>query len=279
MSYLSPAKIWLVVLLKLLQQGCVPDKALSAVLTFLASHVQPEVAASLAATNKSVTAAPDLFIPKPDTFKTSLHGFASAYESTKGAPLSCTLWQLFAKQIKDIRSLDDLTALLSDVEHFFSNESGSQEDATITVLAPTSPFGVFVRRVKVEFELLRFADMMQLWHDFKAYGRPLVNNADLDHLEACLALELPLEDSEQHSDETLDDDYGWASEIISHAVTSRGDADAGLSQFDFERLLGFQVAQMQSQHPSCHACLASLLTFLQDMEAHFPSKCRSSSKF
>jgi anaphase-promoting complex subunit 5 len=116
------------------------------------------------------------------------------------------------------------------------------------ILSRTSPFGSFVRRSKVEFERLRFGDALALWtafkkwrHDSKTYWSR--RNGALGRWVGDSALADGEEEWGMEATEML--------ELVAYGGLSLEDTDEGcVSSDDVEKLLEFQVEQMQSKLPA-----------------------------
>jgi anaphase-promoting complex subunit 5 len=116
------------------------------------------------------------------------------------------------------------------------------------LLSRTSPFGNFVRRSKVEFERLRFSDAVALWMAFRKWrhGSKIYwsrRNGGLGRW----AGDEPLADGE----EEWDTEATEMLELVAYGGLSLEDSDEGcVSSDDVEKLLEFQVEQMQSKFPA-----------------------------
>jgi len=165
-------------------------------------------------------------------------------DSGDGIPLSA--W--FKIFLWTARSIDaffvlfeelDLLFLSSDmVQEWYTKRRLPDRRAPRVSLSATSLLGIFVRRAKVEFEHLQFAEVIELWNDFVAYrGNPesYMKDADSD-----------VHDS-QGSFEMLD----WRSNgrlfnMLGSGMGSESPADERLSTADVGHLLEFQIDEMQS---------------------------------
>lgn len=114
------------------------------------------------------------------------------------------------------------------------------------LLSRTSPCGSFVRRAKVEFDRLRFSDALALWIAFAKWRQESKvywsrRNGALGRWAGDKALEDGEEDWGPEATEML--------ELVAYGGMSLGDAGEGcVSTDDVEKLLEFQVEQMQSEY-------------------------------
>lgn len=117
-------------------------------------------------------------------------------------------------------------------------------DGEMIFLSPTSPLGSFVRRSKVEFERLRFSDVLSLWQAFSRWR----NESKTYWLRRNGAL------GRWAGDKALSDgERKWGTEATEMLeLVAYGDlredniGEGTVSTDDVEKLLEFQVEQMQS---------------------------------
>lgn len=238
-------------LTRLIKAGCVPDGATADVLLFIAAHVQPEIHESPVAEQRGEDQLRRLLLPLSE-FESHLAGHQIVLCLGDDITTRCTLWQLFQRFICSVKSLDVMSSLLTDIEPYFAVETGQDvgedvQDAAAhhTPFSTCSPLGIFVRRVKVEFERLPFADVMQLWHDFQVYMITCPSSSQDILSEKGRSFTFPFESRPELNDGGHDG-YGWASDMIHQAVESAPDSLARPTQHEVDRLLEFQIEQMQS---------------------------------
>jgi anaphase-promoting complex subunit 5 len=133
---------------------------------------------------------------------------------------------------------DNLGALLSKSKEESEQEESQEQPQDQVFLSKTSPLGVFVRRARLEFMRLQFDDAMKLWTAFIVYRAP---TAQWSKRMAGLAssgidtnaVELGL----QSGDELFEIAYGH--------LADEEDSEQVLSMDDYDRLLEFQLDQLQ----------------------------------
>ena len=113
------------------------------------------------------------------------------------------------------------------------------------MLSRSSPFGSFVRRSKVEFERLRFGDALALWTAFRKWREASKTYWSRRHG----ALGRWTGDSALADGE---EEWGMGAtemlELVAYGGLSLEDTDEGcISSDEIEKLLEFQVEQMQSE--------------------------------
>jgi anaphase-promoting complex subunit 5 len=248
--FLTPSKIGLLALIELYTDANVPTASTIPILSFILNQLLP------GGISKSQPKDPLIlqtlpFILDIKAFETLL----SAHASAAGLP-GRTLWDYFLKKLWDIDSLDALHV-------FFDMRSGllakTRDDAKkeaemgiptpspdMIILSRTSPFGTFIRRAQVEFDRLRFNDAVALWASFKRWRQETQiywakRNGDMNRWTGDRAL---LEGRDEWGLEETD-----MLELVAYAGLSIDELDEGrVSTDDVEKLLEFQVEQMQSQY-------------------------------
>lgn len=215
--YLTPAKIALLALIELYTAKHVPTASTIPVLSFITSKILPSS------------------LPKPRNvlpydqdksheqgFVTTAQDFEELLSALPAAP-GRTLWDLFVRKLWDIDSLDAL-------HEFFDRKSlllaRTEKEPGITQPAPddiilsrTSPFGVFVRRAQLEFARLNFQDTTRLWTSYLTWRKKYTTAGD------------------------------WAvADERELATVAYVACEQFVSTDDVEKLLEFQVEQMQSTY-------------------------------
>lgn len=246
--FLTPAKIGLLALIELYTDAIVPTSSTIKVLSFILDQVLPSVHSKTYTINPQPSQSLP-FIIDLKSFETLL----STEPSAAGLP-GRTIWDHFLKKLWDIDSLDALHEFFANRTNLLcktneevkkDNELGIPPPAPgMIVLSRTSPFGSFVRRSKVEFERLRFSDALSLWAAFvswrkesKAYWARRSGN--LDRWAGDKALVEGQEEWGTEATEML--------ELVAYGGFGiAGTAEGCVSTDDVEKLLEFQVEQMQS---------------------------------
>lgn len=250
--YLTPAKIGLLALIELYTESVVPTASAIPILSFIVSHLLPSS------------------LPKPHNTRygaESSHGglnfiipieefekLLSAHPSAQVVGRS--LWDLFLKKIWSIDSLDALHVFFERRSHLLvKTRDDVQRDADMGIPPPsqdmillsrTSPFGTFVRRAVLEFNRLKFHDALNLWKSFIAYRQPTLTmwrkrNPDAGHWSFDVVLQ---EGDEEWGNDALET---FSSVAYGSILSQPGDSEGFASTDDVEKLLEFQIEQMQSK--------------------------------
>jgi anaphase-promoting complex subunit 5 len=245
--FLTPAKIGLLSLIELYTQEIVPAASTIPILSFILNQVLPSTVKIQYRSTSPLDSLP--FLLDLQAFETLLQGHPALVPGR-------TLWDQFLKKIWSIDSLHSLheffenrTNLLakSYEENKLDQEMGippASED--MIYLSRTSPFGSFVRRSKVEFERLKFSDAVALWIAFANWRREtqayyLRRNGQIGRWAGDKALEEGEEKWGIDATETL--------EGVVYGLNITGEEQEGnVSTDDVEKLLEFQVEQMQSEY-------------------------------
>lgn len=250
--YLTPAKIGLLALIELYVESAVPTASTIAVLSFIISHIVPSSAANNRAhvsTEGNHDSGNSLTISIRDFEK-----LLSPHRSASGLP-GRSLWDLFLKKLWEIDSLDalhifferrsDLVAksrelLQQEAEAGIEAPNGSQ-----ILLSRTSPCGSFVRRAQLEFTRLRFHDALSLWKSFIAYRKETFHFWRKRHNNAgTWSFDAALNDIDEECGH--DATQSLASITYRDSLAASEDETNYVSTDDIERVLEFQVEQMQS---------------------------------
>jgi anaphase-promoting complex subunit 5 len=246
--FLTPAKIGLLSLIELYTQEIIPTASTIPILSFILNQVLPSTVKIQYRSTSSLESLP--FLLDLQAFETLLQGHSALVPGR-------TLWDQFLKKIWSIDSLHSLheffanrTNLLAKTyeENKYDQEMGippASED--MVYLSRTSPFGSFVRRSKVEFERLKFSDAVALWIAFAKWRQEtqayyMRRNGQLGRWAGDRVLE-----------EGAQNEWGIdATEIlegVAYGLNITGEEQEGnVSTDDVEKLLEFQVEQMQSEY-------------------------------
>jgi len=253
--FLTPSKIGLLALIELYTDGNVPISSTIPILSFIVHQLLPFSHGQSKSAN--ITPSQPLpFILDVKAFETLL----TAHASASGLP-GRTLWDHFLKKLWDIESLDALHVFFDRRTHLLAKTREElKKDAEAGIPTPppdmillsrTSPLGTFIRRAQVEFERLRFSDAVALWATLKNWRRETRTywarrSGGLNRWAGDSALVDAQEEWGAEETEML--------ELVAFGESSLEVPQEGcISTDDVEKLLEFQVEQMQSQSP--HAIL------------------------
>ena len=238
--YLTPSKIGLLALISLYTESVVPSVATVPILSFLASHVLPF--SSSDSQNKSSL--------QWRHFTLAIEDFQKATISHASGRPGRTVWDLLLDKLWKLNSFDALHVFFHTLALLLRNtpEEQQQQHAENRIesspncmrLSRASPLGSFVRRAQLEFTRLQFHDGVTLWRSFVAYRAPTLpqwkkRNQAAGHISFDANLQ------EEHldlGDRLTDVVYDELARGINH--------DASVSIEDVEKLLEYQIDQMQS---------------------------------
>lgn len=250
--YLTPAKIGLLALIELYTENSVPTASTIPVLSFIISKILPSSLPkpqNVLPHDKTKFNEPE-FIITPQDFEDLL----SRHPSAHGIP-GRTLWDLIVSKLWHINSLDALQVFIDDKCRLLAKtkeELKRDEELgvpptppEVIILSRTSPFGVFVRRAQLELLRMDFEGTTRLWKSFLSWRKytattwarrnsAFAENGDWTAMDSVL-MENP----------------GWAEGELATVVygdilnDQEYDVEGLVSTDDIEKLLEFQVEQMQ----------------------------------
>lgn len=246
--FLTPSKIGLLALIELYTQDVVPTASTIPILSFILNQLLPSTAKT--AHLQTATSQNSLpFILTLETYETLL----SAHPAASGFP-GRTLWDQFLNKLWNIDSLNALheffdkrTNLLAQTheENKRDGEMGiPPADGKMIFLSRTSPFGSFVRRSKVEFERLRFSDALSLWISFSKWRQETQRYYSRKvGMLGRWAGDKALEEGEME----WGVDATEMLETVAYGIDILDHQEGCVSSDEVEKLLEFQVEQMQSE--------------------------------
>lgn len=250
--FLTPAKVGLLALIELYVEKAVPISATVDVLSFVTSHLIDSDTTRYANNNSHWAKAEStvrLVISIADFEKV-----LSPHAAASGIP-GRSLWYVFLDKLWKINSLDalhefferrgDLLARTKD-EQRREAEMGIEPPSPETiVLSRNSPFGAFVRRAQLEFNRLRFEHAYELWKDFVKYRQTTA---------AYYRKKTPSFQRLSFDNVLLEGEHAWGEGLDAIANVAYGDmlrddpnSTLPVSTDDIEKLLEFQIEQMQSK--------------------------------
>jgi len=153
-QFVTSAKIWLTILIGMFCERTFREEDTVEILPFITSHLLPGLASGARSTTATIVALEDIEVLLRD-----LPINIESSDADRTRPNNA--WNTFVFRHCEIVSLDDLDHHFDKLEH--------EADGT-----PTSLFGAFVHRMRLAYQLLRFEDQMQVWHDFGQHRSRLV---------------------------------------------------------------------------------------------------------
>lgn len=237
--FLTPSKLTVLALGLIYTEDLVPTSQASSVLAFLLTQIVSSV-------NSHVTSSGS---PRSH-FEPSvpISVFESALSSLPSARPGRTLYDLLLKRLWAINCSDALDAFITNLPQLLSKtrEQILQERATGEVsehhggILRTSPLGAFIRRCNLEYMRLQFQDSISLWHDFIAYRAPTRQAFEKKNAaDGRVPLDANFTDLE------IDGSHPLAQIMYGRLAELDLDAQTAFSTYDVEKLMEFQVSEMQ----------------------------------
>jgi anaphase-promoting complex subunit 5 len=236
-------------------EDSVPSDAVLSVLSFIASHLLDNVTCSHSGALNSAWNRAERTVSLVISIR-DFENLLASYPFLMGMP-GRKLWDHFVGKLWDINSLDELHVFFDNLSSVLApskeerkrlEEQGIQVLPATIRLTPTSPFGAFVRRCRIEFQRLRFHDCTELWKDFVRYRQPTAayqkRRRGRDSAFGKLSFDNVLFTGEQ---------LEWGPQsVLDLAAVAYGDMLTGdetstlpVSTDDVEALLDFQIDRMQ----------------------------------
>ena len=237
--YLTPSKIGLLTLISLYTDSVVPTASTIPILTFIISLILPLNAAGA---TKDLNQVDQKVIISIDDFQNATITHAS------GVP-GRTVWDLLLKRLWEINSFDALHVFFDNLSSLLVKtreeqqrdiENGVSLPIDRMLLSRTSPLGTFVRRAQLEFTRLQFHDTQVLWKSFITYCEPTLPTWKRRIAAAGkTTFDVNLQGNGLSWEDRLTD-------VLYGDLQQSGAQEGSISTDDVERLLEFQVDEMQS---------------------------------
>lgn len=234
--YLTPSKVGLLALISLYSDSVIPSVATIPILSFLVSHLLPPEPGQLriASTvhkysNKAVI----------DSLQQVTIGHAS------GIP-GRTVWDLLLNKLWGINSFDALHVFFNNLSSLLEKPREEQDAEDVGLqkasqirLSRASPLGAFVRRSQLEFTRLQFHDGVALWKRFVTYRSPTLPQWRRRHPGVG-------DNTDVNLQEAADEPTDRIRHVVYGGPGLEGRKETSFSTDDVEKLLEYQVDQMQS---------------------------------
>jgi anaphase-promoting complex subunit 5 len=245
--YLNPSKTCLLALIELYCEGVIGGDATLPVLEFITSHILSDTDFQ-----------PDDLSDRADKILdivSSIKVFEHALRPLD-AGIGLSVWDIFLQRIWAIDSLHVLhtflnarSATLAPTREELRRgvpDRLEEEEAIKIRLSPGSPFAAFVSKASFEYTRLRFQEMCTLWKQFIIYRQPTAaymrrKSRSFNRLSFDSVL--------------LSNEPDWGGEnttrvaevVYQDMVTGLGKSSTPVTMDDLERLLDFQIDQMQRE--------------------------------
>ena len=234
--YLTPSKIGLLALISLYAESAVPSVATIPILSFLVFHVLP---ANSAASQKGSSLQLRYITLAIEEFQKATISHVS------GIP-GRTIWDLLLNKLWELNSFDALHLFFDTLSSLLQKiPDEQQQDGVVSTTKPmrlsrASPLGLFVRRTRLEFTRLQFHDGVSLWRNFVVYRAPTLpqwrkRNQSAGHI----SFDTNLQEEQLDLTDRL-------TNVVYGEIARRAEHDASISTEDVEKLLEYQIDQMQS---------------------------------
>jgi len=237
--YLTPSKVALLCLVSLYTEGVIPTSSIVPVLSFLVSHLFPLESAESSPPSAKWQGSHAVAIDE-------LNKVLSVHSSSVPGR---SVWDLFLRKIWSLDCCDALEVFFANISSVLAKTREEQVRDRDNCVAPEtghillsrySPLGAFVRRAQLEFTRLQFHDSVKLWESFIKYRLPTYRawarrnpSGEQTAVDVNL-IELGLDSSSQ------------LAQVVYGNIEDNLEDDRGFSTKDAERLLEFQVGELQS---------------------------------
>lgn len=237
--YLTPSKIGLLALISLYAENVVPTVASIPVLSFVVAHLLPATSLGHLSSNSSTE----------HSFSITIEDFQRATITHASGIPGRTIWDLVLKKLWEINSLDALHVIFDSLTSISQKpreelqgevkNSGSPEQHRGS-FSRTSLLGTFVRRAQLEFTRLQLHDGVLLWKSFVTYREPTL---------PMWRRRNPSAGNTSFDANLIGGHFGLGHKMVTLLYGDLADEnhkEARISTTDVEKLLEFQIYQMQS---------------------------------
>lgn len=243
--YLTSSKIGLLALISLYCDSVVPSAATIPILSFLVSHLL----------HVSAVVFPKDSQASDRNYAISIEDFQKATIVLVSGIPGRTIWDLLLKKLWEINSLDALNVFFDNLllllektreEQQKDAEEGIVSEPNRILLSRISPLGAFVRRAQLEFTRLQIHDSITLWKSFVKYREPTL---------PLWRKRNPAAGKNTFDTNLEDNNFGlgdWLTEIAYGDLDHSNRKETIISTDDVEKLLEYQVNQMQSTPGKSH---------------------------
>lgn len=238
--YLTPSRIGLLTLISLYTESVVPSKAIVPVLSFLVSHAIP-ISSPLSCSEVELQPRNAVLVIEEFQKTTICHA--------SGIP-GRTVWDLLLHKLWKIDSFDALQLFLDTLSLLLQKtpeekQKNAEDDAgpipNRMLLSRVSPLGSFIRRAQVEFTRLPFHESVNLWKAFVSYRAPTLSQFKKRN---------PSAGNMSFDSNLLEGRLAWGdplTKVIYGELQREAQQEASMSTEDVEKLLEYQIDQMQSK--------------------------------
>lgn len=281
--YLTPASIGLLCLIELYTDGVVSINSTVPILSFIVSHLLPS---SLPKPQNNLPGSKTretnlTFILTINDFKKLLQGYPSA----SGIP-GRSLFDAFLRKLWDINSLNALHEFFDKRSHLLAKtKEDEKKDESIGIPPPsehmillsrTSPIGAYVRRAQLEFARLKFHDALDLWKSFTRFRQGSLESWRKRHPgTSAWSFDEVLSDGGEVWEDGARDTF---MEVAYDGGFEKNNEEGLVSTNDIEKLLEFQIEQMQSEFCASQSLISVVLMLSQNSASVCQSRFKTSSR-
>lgn len=234
--FLTPSKIAILILAQIYSEGLIPLPGTSVVLQCILSRVLPD----------SDEAAELLESHAKDSILEIERELAGQPSAVPGR----TVWDLLLKKGWEIDCADALDAFISNLKLLLAKSRDQllreRDEGLPTIpagkIVRTSPLGFFIRRCCLEYNRLQFQDTVTVWIDFVAYRMPTKGAFTRKNPRL-----LPNAFDVNLSEMGIESSHPLAGIVFRSIIENSGNPRNAYSNTDAERLMEFQVSELQSQ--------------------------------
>ena len=235
--FLTPSKVSLLALAVLYTEDVIPTSESVKVLSFVISHILPD--------SNHVSAGSDEVFDH--VF--SISGFESTLSGLGSVMPGRTIYDLLLKKLWLIDCSDALDNFITNLSSLLSKsrehvqkekEAGVYVEGQNTGILRTSPLGAFIRRCHLEYTRLQFQDAIALWQDFIAFHAPSRQAYERKNApDGRNGLDVNL------SELQIDSSHPLAQIVYNNLLEREEQYQSDFSVYDVEKLIEFQVSEMQ----------------------------------
>ncbi|KAL2364215.1 hypothetical protein RJZ56_002885 [Blastomyces dermatitidis] len=239
--YLTPSKITLLALVSVYAEGVVPNSAIVPVLSFLVSHLLPLQPSTQRLTSTNTTT-------EANSHAISIQDFEVATLPLASSIPGRTVWDLLLKKLWKLDCADALDEFFAGISSMLTKtreelindrNNGIAPETGHMLISRASLLGVFVRRAYLEYTHLQFHDAVALWRGLVKYRLPTYQLwAKRNPLDSQAAVDVNLVKLGLDLTSPL-------AKVVYGSLEEGKDTELGMSTRDIERLLDFQVGEMQ----------------------------------
>ncbi len=235
--FLTPVRVSLLALAVIYTEGVIPTSECVKVLNLLISQLLPDSKHALPGSEEGFEHGVSI-----STFELTLSNLGSVMPGR-------TIYDLLLKKLWSIDCFDSLDNFITNLPYLLSKsreqvqkdkEAGMYVEGQNSGILRTSPLGAFIRRCYLEYTRLQFQDAIALWQKFVVFRAPTRQAYEKKNAsDGRNALDSNL------SELQIDSSHPLAQIMYSDLAEQEEHYRNGFSVYDAEKLMEFQVSEMQ----------------------------------